>query len=182
MQVIYHTALSVEQYIEQRAQAWVKPELVCRACGKTTVQHSHGTYERAVVGSLGEVLLIRVARYLCMGCTKTTSYLPNFALSYRLLRLKAFEAYLDGLMGGLDVQRWLDLLNTYRRRMTAHIPELLRTLGCGLGRAPPDQRCSVQELLKWLREACGSLETATGRLVSQFKTSLFKRYQCHQTH
>jgi transposase-like protein len=182
VQVIYRTALSVEQYIEKGAQAWVKPDLVCRRCGKATVQHSHGTYERAVVGALGEVLVIRVARYLCLGCARTTSYLPNFALSYRLLRREALEAYLDGILGGRDVQRWMDLLHTYRRRMAAHIPELLRTLGCGLGRAPPDQGCSVQELLKWLRVACGSLETATGRLVSQFKTSLFKRYQCHQTH
>lgn len=79
------------------------------------------------------------------------------------------------------MEGWLDLLQTYRRRMERFGPELLRTVGYGFGRAPPGGECRAKGLLEWIRKACGSLEAATGQLVTLHKITVFKRYQCHQS-
>lgn len=56
---------------------------------------SAGVYQRGVTGALGHSLEILIARFLCRACGGTVSYLPDFALSYRLVAVRSFEAYLD---------------------------------------------------------------------------------------
>jgi len=176
MQRILPWAQTPEVYWASEAHREVRAETVCPRCGTLGPLHRHGTYPRSITGEVMKILEILVARFLCLACCRTVSYLPEFALSYRLVRAATFEAFLAGERGRVDVQRWETHLVTYRRRMEVFAPELGRRIGCGLGRAPPrDGR-----LWPWLKEACGGIEPATRRLVGEFKVTLFKRYQCHQ--
>ena len=104
------------------------------------------------------------------------SYLPSFALSYRLVQVATFEAFLDGKLDRRDVQTWQTLLQQYQRRMAGYAVDVIRTVGCGLGRAPP----KPAGIWPWLKEACGSLSSATRRLVMVFQITPFNRYHCHQ--
>ena len=177
MQRILSCELSPEQYIESRAHTQVRPELVCPHCARVGRLHRHGAYERGLTGSWGQLLRIWVARFLCRACRRTVSYLPDFALPYRLVGTAALEAFLEGHYDGVQVQRWTDLLAAYRRRMLSFSPRLLFVVGCGLGRAPPVR---AEALWPWLKEACGSLRSAARQLVTQFKITVLGSYQCHQ--
>lgn len=176
MQRIYACELTVEQYVETQAHRQVMAERVCPICGASGGLRRHGTYERGVTTQLGQAIVILIARFLCEGCARTVSYLPGFALSYRLVSAATFEAFLDGRHDRRDVQAWGELLKTYRRRMAAFGPNIVRVVGFGLGLAPPPPA----GLWPWLKEACGGLAAATRRLVALFKITVFKRYQCHQ--
>jgi transposase-like protein len=173
MQRIMPSDLTPEVYWASEAHQQVRAETVCPRCGKAGPLHRHGTYARWITGVVGKVLRILIARFLCVACGATVSYLPEFALSYRLVRGATFEAYLDGQHDRPDVQRCQALAADYRRRMHAFAAELGRTIGCGLGRAPPTDG----RLWPWVKEACGGIEPATRRL---FKVTLFRSYQCHQ--
>ena len=176
MQRIYPCELTPEQYIATQVQRQIRPEAVCPRCSKTGTLHRHGCYARGITGSVGQVLCILIARFLCLACRRTVSYLPSFALSYRLVQAPSFEAFLDGKVGLRDVQTWQTLLQEYRRRMEKYAVEIFRIVGCGLGRAPP----SAPLVWPWLKAACGSLSSATRQLVTIFQITPFKRYQCHQ--
>jgi len=176
MQRIYFTALTPEGYIASEAHRQVIADRICPRCGKGRL-HRHGTYGRGITGLVGQLLSLLVARFICGVCDHTVSYLPSFALSYRLVQVATFEAFLDGMLDRVDVQRWQSVLGDYRRRMTRFAAVLVRTVGCGFGRAPPTEGGAVWP---WLKVACGGIESATRLLVATFKLTLFRRYQCHQ--
>jgi transposase-like protein len=176
MQRIYPCELTVEQYIAIEWQRQVVAEAVCPRCRSAEGLIRHGSYGRWVTTEMGVAVLILVARFLCSGCKRTVSYLPSFALSYRVVAAAMFEAFLDGDRRGLGANRWADLLRSYERRMQAFHPQLLRVMGRAWGRAPP----GGPAFWPWLKEACGSLTTATRRLVEHFKITVFRSYQCHQ--
>jgi transposase-like protein len=176
MQRIYLTALTPEQYIATEAHRQVIADIVCPRCEKGRL-HRHGKYGRGITGMVGQLLSLPVARFLCLACDGTVSYLPSFALSYRLVQVATFEAFLDGIIGRGDVQRWHSVLQDYQRRMARFAPGLWRIVGCGFGRAPP--ACD-EAVWPWLKTACGGLAAAARLLVAQFGITLFKRYQCHQ--
>jgi transposase-like protein len=181
MQVNHPVTYSAEYYAQIRAHEQVRPRARCPSCGREARQHGHGVYERWVVSRAGLWLRIAVARFLCTGCGVTTSYLPSFALCYRPMDPASFEAYLLGQHEGLDVLRCWDTLRRYQRQMEAFGPKLVAVVGHGLGLAPPtrDAGCA-RAVLGWLLKACGSLGSATGRLVETFRHSVFGPYTCHQ--
>ena len=176
MQRIYFTALTPEQYIASETHRQVIAERICPRCGKGRL-HRHGAYGRGITGLVGQLLSLLVARFICGGCGHTVSYLPSFALSYRIVQVATFEAFLDGMLDRVDVQRWQSVLGDYRRRMMRFAEVVVRTVGCGFGRAPPAVGGAVWS---WLKVACGGIEPATRLLVSTFNLTLFRRYQCHQ--
>jgi hypothetical protein len=130
-----------------------------------------------VVNVLGELLRLWIARFLCRQCRRTISYLPDFAFSYRLLGPESFEAFMDGDQERADVRRYRDVLGNYRQRFQDFGQELVRAVGVGLGVAPPR---SVDGLWLWIKKAGEGLRPITRHLVTVFRTSLFRRYQCHQ--
>jgi transposase-like protein len=176
MQRIHPCELTPEEYIATEAYRQVRPGTVCPRCGKAGPLHRHGVYERGIPGALGQVLGILNARFLCLACRGTVSYLPSFALSYRLVQTATFEAFLEGKFARRDVQTWQTLLQQYQRRMADYAPDIFRIVGYGLGRAPP----APSGVWPWLKAACGSLSSATRRLVTVFQITPFQRYQCHQ--
>ena len=177
MQRIMATALTPEDYIATEGHRQVRAELACPQCGCRRGLHRHGVYGRNLTGALGRVLRIWVARFRCVACRRTVSYLPDFALSYRLVQAATFEAYLERKLGRRDVQCWQGVLADYERRLRRHAMALWRVVGCGFGRAPPLKPAAVWP---WLKGACGGLASAARRLVAQFSVTLFRRYQCHQ--
>ena len=176
VQRIYPCELTPEQYVANETHRQVRAESVCPRCGQAAGLDRHGTYARGITGTVGQVLRILVARFRCRACAATVSYLPAFALSYRLVQVATFEAFLEGKLDRRDVQSWQSLLADYRRRLQRYATALWRTVGCGLGLAPPPAGAEWP----WLKEACGGLASATRRLVTQFRLTLFARYQCHQ--
>jgi transposase-like protein len=175
MQRNFHSFLTPEQYIEREGHREVRAEAICPICGHGTLCR-HGTYGRGITARAGAMLGILVARFLCGLCERTVSYLPSFAFAYRVVQAASFQAYLEGKLDRPDVRRWEEVLRTYRRRMLKYSREVVRVVGCGFGRAPP----KPEGLWPWLREVCGGLEAATHQLVTNFKITVFRRYQCHQ--
>ena len=176
MQRIYPCEHTVEQYVSSEAHRQVIAESVCPQCRRGRSLRRHGSYDRWVTSEIGVVVLILVARFLCVGCHRTVSYLPSFCLPYRVIHGATFEVFLNGDRRDLAVRRWEDLLKSYERRMHGFQPEFLRVVGRGLGRAPP----GGPAFWPWLKEACGSMTAATRRLVEHFKITVFRSYQCHQ--
>ena len=176
MQRIYPCELTVEQYLLSEWHRQVVAECRCPNCESGASLRRHGTYGRWVTGELGRMVLILVARFLCLVCGHTVSYLPAFALSYRPVQAVSFEAYLNGDRRSLAVQKWEHLLRNYERQMRSFGPQVARVVGFGFGRAPPQ----MGALWPWLKEACGSVASATRRLVEHFKITVFRSYQCHQ--
>jgi hypothetical protein len=96
MQVIEPTELDVEGYVREQWHLKVRPRECCVGCGKAAKQHRHGVYWRDVVSRAGRLVTIAVARFLCTACGMTTSHLPKFALTYRLLGASSLEAFVSG--------------------------------------------------------------------------------------
>lgn len=176
MQRIYRCESTAEQYEASEGHRQVLSEAVCPCCGRPGRLHRHGAYRRGITGVLGQIVMIWVARFLCMECRRTVSYLPHFAFSYRLVAVGTFEAFLEGRRSRRDVLGWEALLEKYERRMNVYGEVLWRAIGHGLGTAPPVRGGPWP----WLKEACGGLGPAACRLVNEFRTTLFGRYHCHQ--
>lgn len=177
VQCLYRCSLTPEEYVARGGHRSVVAKRRCPRCGWRGRLHRHGFYERGLSTETGHLIRIPVARFLCLGCSRTISFLPAFAFSYRLIQVATFEAYLEECFGRRDVQRWEELLRRYHRRMLAFGSKLLRVIRGQLGRAPPQ----MDRLWPYLKDACGGLVAATYRLVTQFKTTVFGRYRCHQT-
>lgn len=176
MQRVYSCGTSPEDYFENERHREVLADGVCPRCGERRRARRHGTYARWITDTAGQLLLILVARFLCPGCKRTISFLPSFALTYRLVSVSTVEAFLDGEHERDDVRRRGEVLRDYQRRMRTFGEKLFRVVGCGLGRAPPE----AEGPWPWLKEACGDLDSAARRLVEHFRISPFGRYQCHQ--
>jgi transposase-like protein len=168
--------MTPEEYVEIEGHRQVLSERVCPRCGRSGRLHRHGIYRRGITGGIGQIVMILVARFLCLKCRRTVSYLPHFALSYRLVAVGTIEAYLEGKRKRRDVVKWEPLLWEYERRMNAYKVALWRAIGHGLGGSPPVELGPWP----WLKEACGGLGSAACRLVNEFRTTLFKKYPCHQ--
>jgi hypothetical protein len=100
MQRIEECASSAEEYVKSEGHRQVRPERSCPRCGRRQRLHRHGSYGRSVTSAVGKVLRILVARFLCRGCRRTVSYLPGFALSYRVVGAATVEAFLTGSAAG----------------------------------------------------------------------------------
>jgi hypothetical protein len=177
MQRIYLSPWSPEEYEKQEASGQIIPESTCAVCHRAVQLHHHGRYQRWVATLLGKLLHLWIARFLCPLCRHTISYLPDFALTYRVLGPETIQTYLEGDFDRPDVRTFLDLCASYERRLHRFAPELIRTVGAGLGVPPP--RC-LQGVWPWLKKAGKGLRPLARRLVTDFKIGLLKRYRCHQ--
>ena len=177
MQRIYRCSWSPEEYQTSEAHRQVIPEPTCPRCQKAVNLQRHGAYSRWVISLMGLLLRLWIARFLCPACRHTISYLPEFALTYRPIAVETFEAFLEGKLQRADVRSFLNLLQSYRRRLDGFSKELIRTVGSGLGIPPPPCSSSVWP---WIKKAGEGLRPLTRRLVSRFKIGLFLRYVCHQ--
>ena len=126
---------------------------------------------------LGRLLLIRVARFLCPVCRRTTSCLPSFALPYRLMAADTIEAFLLGRSDQPDIARNRDLLQANRRQWERRAPEIETVTGAFFGRTcdePAPQRLLRAMLSKW-----GDLRRAAVQLLELFGEAPLGRYRVH---
>jgi len=177
MQCIYEIHQVPEAYEAQNAYLEIKPDSQCPSCFKASQLHRHGFYERYVTCSQGKPILIRVARFLCSLCRCSISYLPDFALSYRLVNARTLECFLEGQRQTPDILRCQALLQRYLARMYAFLPTLLSVAGKAFDWIPRPG----QPLWGRMKKACGSFAAATRQLISELAITMFARYQCHQS-
>lgn len=179
MQRVISVPWSPEEYVSENAFREIVPESVCPNCESLTTLHRHGTYSRWFITTLAAFLYLTIARFLCPECGITISYLPDFCLSYRPLGPDPLTAFLDGppARARADVRRFASHLKAYAVALLDFAPVLIRTVGSGLGLAPP---VHPREVWPWLKEAGDSLAAVTRQLVGTFRVGLFRRYQCHQ--
>ena len=177
MQRIYELDLTPEEYEEQDTYLKVEPETQCPSCFKACPLHRLGFYERYVTNCQGVPLRIRVARFVCSLCRRSISYLPVFALSYRVVNAETLGRFLEGDDQSMDVQRCRTLLLRYLGRMRVFLPTLISFAGCTFDwmPRPPDPSW------KGIKKACGSFAAATRQLVHKLAITMFARYQCHQS-
>jgi transposase-like protein len=81
MQILHPLTGSVQQYVEQLADADRYRPSHCPLCQAKRPLTAHGFYSRTIVDSDFDGV-IRVRRYLCQTCRRTVSLLPEFALPY----------------------------------------------------------------------------------------------------
>lgn len=177
MQRVITVPWSPEQYVAEEAHALIRPEPACPNCGALTTLHRHDTYQRWFVTALAVLLRLTIARFLCPECRITISYLPDFCLTYRALGPDSFAAFLEGHHARKDVRHFVSHLKAYAAALLDFAPVLIRTVGSGLGLAPP---VYPREVWSWLKGAGDSLASVTRQLVGTFRVGLFRRYQCHQ--
>lgn len=177
MQRVIAVPWSPEQYVAEEAHALIRSDPACPNCGALTKLHRHATYRRWFLTALAVPLRLTIPRFLCPECLITISYLPDFCLSHRPLGPDSFAAFLDGQRARKDLRHFASHLKAYAAALLDFAPALIRTVGSGLGLAPPTH---PREVWPWLKEAGDSLAAVTRQLVGTFRVGLFRRYQCHQ--
>lgn len=178
MQIIVPVALTPEQYVQNEYHQQIARPANCPNCQKACTLKALGYYSRFVTALLtAAVLAIWVRRFWCRHCDITVSCLPDFAQPYRVVNNPTIE---DGFQGKNQpqVQRWASLVQGYWKRFEGHWPQLRSQVGASFGRCPPG--ATARQFWEKLKEACGSLTTATRQLVHNFGETLFATYQCHQ--
>jgi transposase-like protein len=157
MQILHPFAGSVQQYLEQLADADQHRPAHCPQCQAKQPLTAHGFYTRTIIDPAFDGS-IRVRRYLCEACRRTVSLLPEFALPYlrssvtvialflvaRLLQAKTLAAALPPSSPYQRGQFWL-------RRFRAQAAALCAALAVLTKPAPaPD---FVQRALAMLESA-----------------------------
>ena len=178
MQVILPTLQDAEEYALDQAHRHVRRPLHCPQCRGHKTFRVIGFYSRSVTARMtGTVICIKVRRFLCESCRRTTSVLPSFAQPYRLVCCFTVERYFNGVVEGRDTLKWRGLLQRYWTRFNAWIPDLVLIVGQALGLSPPNRSAGGS----WgaVVGAYGHLDHATRTLVRLFRVTLFGRYQCH---
>jgi hypothetical protein len=176
MQLIYAIDIDPEQYVAEGFHKRMLPPKKCPHCCRSKTLWALGYYSRNLSRIGLGALLIFVRRFVCRCCRKTVSLLPAFAQPYRFVQNRTIEKYTQGNPFPDDVSRHLDLLSQYWKQFRRWLPELERTLGRTLGRAPPSDPVAAW---RFLLENHGDLGSTTRNLVAAFQITLFGRYRCH---
>lgn len=178
MQVLVPFPGNPEDYLASAAEHRMTPPDTCPNCGTTRRLRFHGYYERYVsTRKTGEAVLLRIRRYRCRDCFLTTSLLPLFCLSYRLVRGESVARFLRG--DGVDAcdLQWLSLLANCQRRFDAWFLDLAQQLQDRF--AIPLDRLASRSGWTEVEGSLGDIATATRRLVARCGITLFGRYRCH---
>src|SRR5450755_214157 len=104
MQILHPFAGSIQQYSEEISDPDRHRPDHCPQCAAQRPLIAHGFYSR----TLADVEFngfIRVRRYLCHGCKRTVSLLPEFALPYLRFSILAISLFLIArLLNGSTLQ------------------------------------------------------------------------------
>jgi hypothetical protein len=177
MQVIYAVDIDPEDYAAKGFQKQISPPKRCPNCRQANALWALGYYQRNLSRVSIGALVISIRRFRCRHCRKTTSILPAFAQPYRFVQSRTIERFFDGEAFTHEVIRHLDLLSRYWRRFGSFLPELERSLGKALERAPPSQPRAAWRVLA---DLYGDLALMTKTFVTAHHITLFGRYRCHR--
>jgi hypothetical protein len=178
VQKVMRVRLTIEAYVREGFQTRMRPPEQCPRCGRFHRLRAHGYYDRDSTESAGKPLRFWVRRFRCGHCRITVSCLPCFAQPYRLVNHTTLDAFLKGQAARRDVQALQGLLQRYVRRFAEWRPRLVRIVGHRFGRDSPQENATAF----WRRAVavCGSVAELTTQLVTEFRTTCFRTYRCHQ--
>jgi len=140
--------------------------------------HGHGSYSRYADCASQE--RIKVWRFLCTGCGRTISVLPNHLLPYRHVHTARFEAFADrqaGVGQGPDPPPDTPEAGALRRGW-ARFSHRVGTLRDYFGQLIASGAKSPSELWIALRQAKQSLNGILLFLADAHKASLLGDYRC----
>jgi uncharacterized protein DUF6431 len=104
MQILHPFAGSIQQYSEEISDPDRHRPDHCPQCAAQRPLAAHGFYSRTVV-DVEFAGSIRVRRYLCHGCKRTVSLLPEFALPYLRFSILVISLFLIArLLHGCTLQ------------------------------------------------------------------------------
>jgi hypothetical protein len=175
MQRVVSVPISIESYSEQDPHELVSVPLKCDGCGHAGGLHRHGVYARWC-GDGRTIYRIRVARFLCPGCCKTTSLLPDFALSYRLLGLAVVDLFFRAEEKARQSFSHLDVLLGYWKLWCRRWDGLHKHVGRFFGDLRNRDPCNG-----WtkLGQGLGGMAGVNRQLIERFGLSLLGRYAIH---
>jgi len=175
MQVLVKTTTTVEEYTNHSVHKQIMPPANCANCCKPSTLRAHGYYERYTTDSKGKDIPLKVKRFYCESCRKTTSCLPHFVQPYRKINNATIEAAILNKTDRVDVQMNEALL---RRYMKAMDPPNMASICNYLGLDPPEK----EKTASWRKavKKCGSFADLTTTLVGKLHTTCFGAYECHQ--
>jgi hypothetical protein len=168
-----------EDYHSASAERRMPSPESCPNCGSLRRLRFHGYYERYVSARLsGEALRVNIRRMRCRDCRLTTSLLPWFCLTYRLVRGESVARFLRG--DGIDAcdLQWQSLLASCSRRFESWLPELLQPMEANFGLSVGGLSSKIGWAL--IEGSLGSIATATQALVARCGITLLGRYRCHR--
>jgi hypothetical protein len=177
MQILHAIDIEPEQYVAEEHEKRIRPPACCPHCQRLNTLKALGYYARSLSRLEAGVLSLFVRRLRCCVCRKTVSLLPAFAQPYRLIQNRTIEYFVLGTPFSDEVIRHLDLLSRYWKQFLRGLPEIAKTLGKALDRAPPHH---PREAWEFIIEYFQGLNTATKILTSSFQITLFGRYRCHR--
>lgn len=175
-QKITHITTTAAGYIKNDWHHKVKRPERCICCGHGRL-HRHGCYERFVVVDTRPQSL-KIARFYCPRCRRTTSCLPSFALPYRLLPADLVQSWLSGCRSHAGAAQYQSLLESYHRYWeSGRARQLFRMLGLALGRIDADK--PGLSLFSALVSHWGDLAGASVGMLDSYGESLLGRYRIH---
>jgi len=176
LQLIHLTLESVEEYSEGESQKRIAAPKSCPNCRKRGRLRALGYYRRYTTRFKAGTLEIRIRRFRCFHCHRTTSFLPSFLQPYRLVINETIEAYMAGNLIRPDILRSLDQLKRYGQQYLRWLPELRVHLQVRLRHLTSKTAEAVwKTLLRW----GGGLTMTTLLLTRDHQITMFGHYKCH---
>jgi hypothetical protein len=103
MQILHPFSGPVQRYIEEIVDVERYRPDHCPQCEDRNPLTGHGFYSRTLV-EIGFEGVIRVRRYLCNSCSRTTSLLPDFALPWLRFSISVITQFLVArLLSGMTL-------------------------------------------------------------------------------
>lgn len=179
MQVLASYPGTPESYVQAGAERKMPPPSPCPNCGCHRRLRLLGYYERFVSATSGRLFRMKVRRFRCRDCRLTVSLLPDFCVSYRLIRGEVAARFLRG--DGIEAPDlpWQALLVSCRKKYAAWLPEFRELLysefGVRCAGFPPHAVWIV------LEARFGHWMNARFQLLAKCGVTLLGRYRCHAT-
>lgn len=177
MQVLVRFPGNPESYVNSGAERHMTPPSPCPHCESLRRLRLLGYYERFITTTTGALERMKVRRFRCRDCRHTVSLLPNFCLSYRLVRGESVARFLRG--DGIDAQDlpWHDLLLRCRKRFVAWMPDLGSLIGSTF--ELPWSGLHPHRVWTGMEEYFGGWTEARHQILTKFGVTMLGCYCCH---
>jgi hypothetical protein len=177
MQLLVSYQGAPESYVQSGAERRMTPPTPCPNCGCHRKLRLLGYYERFVSTMAGGLARMKVRRFRCRDCRLTVSLLPDFCISYRLVRGESVARFLRG--DGIEAPDlpWQDLLFNCQKKFSAWIPELEELLHVGFG--VQCQGLSPKQAWIGMETHFGDWTKARFQILAKCGATMLGRFCCH---
>jgi len=179
MQLIIEYHGGPEDYVGNQAHLKVARPESCPCCHQSAAMRALGYYRRWVSSSgIGKIIQISIRRFRCHSCRRTTSLLPDFAQTYRLVETDVVGKHFAEADTAGNEKPWAALLGEYLRRFEKQLPktQLILPQLFGTGETPCHSGNAWEELCRFF----GDARRLARMLANEAGVTVFGVYQCHQ--